>query len=83
MLEFYQAYANYHDLMRLTEELIVFVAQEVNGTTITNFNGIEIDLSKWTKLLHARSHHQVLAAIGTAQKPESTSFASHDSDCRA
>src|SRR6185312_15314081 len=25
MLEFYQAYANYHDLMRLTEELIVFV----------------------------------------------------------
>ena len=50
MLEFYQAYANYHDLMRLTEELIIFVAQEVNGTTITNFNGVEIDLSKWTKL---------------------------------
>ncbi|HUZ94387.1 MAG TPA: lysine--tRNA ligase [Edaphobacter sp.] len=50
MLEFYQAYANYHDLMRLTEELIIFVAQEVNGHTITNFNGVEIDLSKWTKL---------------------------------
>ncbi len=50
MLEFYQAYANYHDLMRLTEELIVFVAQEVNGHTLTNFNGVEIDLSKWTKL---------------------------------
>jgi len=50
MLEFYQAYANYHDLMRLTEELILFVAREVNGTTITNFNGVEIDLGKWTKL---------------------------------
>jgi lysyl-tRNA synthetase class 2 len=50
MLEFYQAYANYHDLMDLTEELIKFVATEVNGTTITHFNGIEIDLSKWTKL---------------------------------
>jgi lysyl-tRNA synthetase class 2 len=50
MLEFYQAYANYHDLMRLTEELITFVAQEVNGHTLTNFNGVEIDLSKWTKL---------------------------------
>jgi lysyl-tRNA synthetase class 2 len=50
MLEFYQAYANYHDLMRLTEELILFVAQEVNGTPITHFNGNEIDLSKWTKL---------------------------------
>ena len=34
MLEFYQAYANYHDLMDLTEELIKFVAKEVNGTTI-------------------------------------------------
>jgi len=31
MLEFYQAYANYHDLMTLTEELVAFVAQEVNG----------------------------------------------------
>jgi lysyl-tRNA synthetase class 2 len=50
MLEFYQAYANYHDLMTLTEELIAFVANEVNGTTITNFNGVEIDLGKWTRL---------------------------------
>ncbi len=50
MLEFYQAYANYHDLMQLTEELIEFVAMEVNGTTITEFNGHTIDLSKWTRL---------------------------------
>jgi lysyl-tRNA synthetase class 2 len=57
MLEFYQAYANYHDLMTLTEELISFVAKEVSkspdcpeGTTITNFGGVEIDLGKWTRL---------------------------------
>jgi lysyl-tRNA synthetase class 2 len=50
MLEFYQAYANYHDLMTLTEDLIAFVAKEVNGTPITNFNGVEIDLGKWTRL---------------------------------
>jgi len=51
MLEFYQAYANYHDLMKLTEELVTFVAQEVNGTTVTNFNGVEIDLAnKWERL---------------------------------
>src|SRR6202012_447674 len=50
MLEFYQAYANYHDLMQLTEDLIAFVAQEVNGTTITEFNGHTIDLAKWTRL---------------------------------
>jgi lysyl-tRNA synthetase class 2 len=50
MLEFYQAYANYNDLMDLTIELIQYVANEVNGTTITNFNGVDIDLSKWTRL---------------------------------
>jgi lysyl-tRNA synthetase class 2 len=49
MLEFYQAYANYHDLMDLTEELIQFVALEVNGTTVTHFNGVEIDLGKWRR----------------------------------
>jgi len=47
MLEFYQAYANYHDLMTLSEELVIFVARDVNGTTITHFNGNEIDLGKW------------------------------------
>ncbi len=50
MLEFYQAYANYHDLMDLTEELIKFVAMEVNGTTLTTFNDAEIDLGKWQRL---------------------------------
>jgi lysyl-tRNA synthetase class 2 len=50
MLEFYQAYANYHDLMDLTEELIKFVAMEVNVTTVTTFNDVEIDLGKWQRL---------------------------------
>jgi lysyl-tRNA synthetase class 2 len=50
MLEFYQAYSNYHDLMDLTEELVKFVAMEVNGSLLTNYNDVEIDLSKWTKL---------------------------------
>src|SRR5487761_2089160 len=49
MLEFYEAYSNYHDLMDLTEELIQFVAQEVNGTTKTTFNDVEIDLAKWQR----------------------------------
>ena len=34
MLEFYQAYSNYHDLMELTKELVAYVAMEVNGTTV-------------------------------------------------
>lgn len=49
MLEFYQAYANYHDLMDLTEELVKFVAMEVNGTTIAEFNGATIDLAQWKR----------------------------------
>jgi lysyl-tRNA synthetase class 2 len=50
MLEFYQAYANYKDLMDLTEELMAFVAREVNGTTVTEFNGNTIDLAQWQRL---------------------------------
>jgi len=50
MLEFYQAYANYHDMMQLTEELIEFVARAVNGTTRVEFNGNTIDLSRWQRL---------------------------------
>ena len=50
MLEFYQAYSNYHDLMDLTQDIITKVAIEVNGSSITRFDGHEIDLSRWTKL---------------------------------
>jgi lysyl-tRNA synthetase class 2 len=58
MLEFYQAYANYHDLMDLTEELIEFVALEVNGTTVTEFNGHTIDLGKWQRLTMREAIHR-------------------------
>ncbi len=64
MLEFYQAYANYHDLMDLTEELIAFVAKEVNGTTITNFNGVEIDLAKWQRLTMREAIQQAIRESG-------------------
>jgi lysyl-tRNA synthetase, class II len=50
MLEFYQAYANYHDLMQITEDLVAFVAKEVNGTTVIEFNGHTIDLGKWRRM---------------------------------
>ncbi len=49
MLEFYHAYANYHDLMGLTEQLIKQVALEVNGTLVTEFNGHRIDLGEWRR----------------------------------
>jgi lysyl-tRNA synthetase class 2 len=46
MLEFYQAYADYNDLMQLTCELLAQVAQDVNGTTKATFDGVEIDFGK-------------------------------------
>lgn len=49
MLEFYQAYSNYFELMDLTEELIAFVATTVNGSTMTHFNHHAIDLSTWKR----------------------------------
>jgi lysyl-tRNA synthetase class 2 len=78
MLEFYQAYANYHDLMDLTEELIIFIANEVNGTTKTTFNGNEIDLSKWTKL-SMREAVIKWWPEDFGKKPEFTDFATKNS----
>jgi lysyl-tRNA synthetase class 2 len=49
MLEFYQAYANYHDLMDLTEELIKQVAMEVNGSTDVEYGGQTIHLGEWKR----------------------------------
>jgi lysyl-tRNA synthetase class 2 len=43
MLEFYQAYSNYHDLMKLTKELVSQVAIEVNGTTILPSGEVDAD----------------------------------------
>ena len=44
MLEFYMAYATYHDLLRLTEELVVALARDVAGGTKVDFEGTEISL---------------------------------------
>jgi lysyl-tRNA synthetase class 2 len=77
MLEFYQAYANYHDLMTLTEELIAFVAKEVNGTTITNFGGVEIDLGKWTRLTMREAIIEFWPPEAGV-KPADTAFESED-----
>ncbi|WP_428266801.1 lysine--tRNA ligase [Haliangium sp.] len=51
MLEFYQAYARYDDLMDLTEELVTGLAEAVNGTLAASWDGREVDLARpWRRL---------------------------------
>ncbi|MBV9412920.1 MAG: lysine--tRNA ligase [Acidimicrobiia bacterium] len=45
MLELYQAYADYEDMMRLTEELVAGIAEEVVGTTQLTYGGRALDLT--------------------------------------
>jgi lysyl-tRNA synthetase class 2 len=45
MLEFYQAYATYHDLMDLTEEMISWLTEEINGSMEVTYQDQIVDLS--------------------------------------
>ncbi|WP_127477176.1 lysine--tRNA ligase [Sulfurivermis fontis] len=45
MIEFYQAYADYRDLMDLTEELLRSLAQDILGTTTIKYQGQEFDFA--------------------------------------
>ena len=46
LMELYQAYTDFHGMMDLTENLFRHVAQEVLGTTVVTYNGVEIDLGR-------------------------------------
>lgn len=45
MIELYEAYADYKDIMALTEGVIAHIAQEVLGTTKITYQGVEVDLT--------------------------------------
>ncbi len=46
MLEFYQAYSDYHELMDLTEEMFRDLARSVNGSEVIEYQGEDIDFGK-------------------------------------
>ncbi|MBN2283079.1 MAG: lysine--tRNA ligase [Deltaproteobacteria bacterium] len=51
MMEFYQAYATYEDLMTLTEELFVHISKDVCDSLIISYQGTQIDLTPpWDRL---------------------------------
>jgi len=60
MLEFYVSYVDYQDLIRLTEELISSLAQQLLGTTVIEYQGKTINLGPpWRRW----SYHQAILEV--------------------
>jgi lysyl-tRNA synthetase, class II len=60
MLEFYVSYADYHDLIRLTEELISSLARQLLGSSVIEYQGKSIDLTPpWRRW----SYHQAILEV--------------------
>jgi len=52
MIELYEAYADYNDIMELTEEMIAHIAKEVLGDTVIQYGDHEVDLTPRWKRWH-------------------------------
>ena len=50
MLEFYEAYSNYRDLMEMNEELFALLAMSITGSTFVKYGDQELDFSKMQRL---------------------------------
>jgi lysyl-tRNA synthetase, class II len=67
MLEFYQAYATYQDLMDLTEEMVSAAAMKVLGTTSVSYQGTELAFARgWKRIPMADAVRE--AAKGLSEK---------------
>jgi len=70
MLELYQAYADYNDIMELYENLLNFVAKEVSGSTKFEFEGNQIDLTPPWRRLPLLDSIKEYAGVDVANKNE-------------
>jgi lysyl-tRNA synthetase class 2 len=50
MLEFYQAYATYEDLMTLTELLFAELARDICGGPVISYGGVSVDLGHFERI---------------------------------
>lgn len=49
MLEFYEAYSNYRDLMDMNEQLFAELARKIIGSTSVRYGDVELDFSKFAR----------------------------------
>ncbi|MEJ5315250.1 MULTISPECIES: lysine--tRNA ligase [Anaerolinea] len=74
-LEFYMAYADYLQVMEITEQMIAYVAQQVLGTTTITFDGNTIDLTPPWRRLELRQGILETTGIDIDQHPTAESLA--------
>ena len=85
-LEFYEAYADYQDVMARTEEMIHFVAMQVMGEPVISWQGHEIDLTPPWKRMSLRDAIREACGLDYEAYPDAESLASamrdigHDPD---
>ncbi|MEO8700696.1 MAG: amino acid--tRNA ligase-related protein, partial [Kofleriaceae bacterium] len=68
MLEFYQAYAVYTDLIDLTEAMISGLARDINGSTTTVWDGVTIELEPPWRRLTIRDAVRQLGGVAEASR---------------
>jgi len=74
LLECYQAYSDYNDMMGLVEELFSYVAQEVLGSTKLTYNGNTIDLNLPWQRLYLRDAIKEYCGIDFEDYPNAASL---------
>ena len=73
-IEFYMAYADYQDVMALTEEMVAYAAQEALGTTTVVRDGHEIDLAPPWRRWRLRDAIRELVGIDYGACPDAESL---------
>lgn len=73
-IEFYAAYADYHDVMSLTEEMVAYAAQEALGTCKITRDGHEIDLTPPWRRRKLRDAIREITGIDYADHPDAESL---------
>jgi lysyl-tRNA synthetase class 2 len=77
MVEFYQAYATYEDLMNLTEEMFSSIVTQITGDSKVEYQGMSIDFSKGWKRISMIDSLSEIGGIDPAIVNDTQALLSH------